>query len=94
MTTSLSRGSETLGTHQIHHVAYPRAAGNWPVGGWRFGRILRRFEDVTGEWTVFWEVALIVLLFVAIGGVLAMPALDGIRVRVDDDQLSRPERRR
>jgi Na+/proline symporter len=49
---------------------------------------------VTGEWTVFWEVALIVLLFVAIGGVLAMPALDGIRVRVDDDQLSRPERRR
>jgi hypothetical protein len=54
---------------------------------------VRRFEDVTGEWTVFWEVALIVLLFVAIGGVLALPAAAGIRVRVDEDQLSRPHRR-
>ena len=54
---------------------------------------MRRFEDVTGEWTVFWEVALIVLLFVGIGGVLAMPALAGIRVRVEEDRLGRPDRR-
>jgi hypothetical protein len=41
---------------------------------------------VIGEWTVFWEVALIILLFVGVGGVLAMPALADIRATVEIDK--------
>jgi hypothetical protein len=41
---------------------------------------------VIGEWTVFWEVALIVLLFLGVGGVLAMPVLADIRATVDRDR--------
>ncbi|HEY1294834.1 MAG TPA: hypothetical protein VGJ60_17275 [Chloroflexota bacterium] len=38
-----------------------------------------------GEWIVFWEVAFIVLLFIGVGGVLAMPALADIRATIDKD---------
>jgi hypothetical protein len=40
---------------------------------------------VIGEWIVFWEVAFIVLLFIGVGGVLAMPALADIRATIDKD---------
>ena len=35
---------------------------------------------------VIWEVALIVLLFIGVSGVLAMPALAGIRATVEVDR--------
>jgi len=41
---------------------------------------------VIGDWIVFWEVALIVLLFIGVGGVLAVPALADIRATVDKDR--------
>jgi hypothetical protein len=38
---------------------------------------------------VFWEVAFIVLLFIGVSGVLAMPALAGIRATVEIDRNRR-----
>jgi hypothetical protein len=38
---------------------------------------------------VFWEVALIMLLFVGVSGLLAMPALAGIRATVEIDRDQR-----
>jgi hypothetical protein len=36
---------------------------------------------------MIWEVALIVALFVGVGGVLAIPALSGIRIPAEEDLL-------
>jgi len=46
----------------------------------------RSADAVIGDWIVFWEVALIVLLFIGVGGVLAVPALADIRATVDKDR--------
>lgn len=46
---------------------------------------------MTGEMAIIWEVTLIVLLFIGVGGVLAVPAVADIRATVDDP--THPQRR-